>query len=113
MSDVICHMPVTVRIAGAVKDEQLDELEAVVERAVAERLMFVRRELEGRLYVRRPDTRKTPWTGGDLSEELDSERLGSDGSSYEIPSFRGRGAPVKVRVQPAASTADLRSGPSD
>jgi hypothetical protein len=104
MTNVVCHIPVTIRIAGELRDSHLDGLQAVVRAAVADRVALARRELSDRLLVRTATGEHPFASGTGVAERFDPALASAGDATYGVASFRGHGAKQAVPIR--AATVD-------
>jgi hypothetical protein len=113
MTNVVCHIPVTIRVAGELRTSHLDQLEAVVRAAVADRMTRARREISERLLVRAAAAERPFTTAAEGPAERFEPSLASAGeTTYAVASYGDRGAKKAVPMR-AASSDDVMPFASD
>lgn len=90
-----CHVPITVRLVGDPERIAEDGLTEPVERAVADRLGVVRRELLARGIAGRDARVVVGEPASTPAERIEANRI--DGGEYELPSYDGGRARVPIR----------------
>jgi hypothetical protein len=97
MAEIHCHIPIRVRIIGMPDDDQLDQLTAAVQRAVAQRIALADRTIQAAARGHPHDaigyTNAATHDAADVWERRETETEGADG--FTIASYAG-GRPARV-----------------
>ena len=93
MPGINCYVPIKLSITGHVNDTQLDELSAILVRAISARIAFAERTLAT------SENRAAPFDKAMVRGPYDFVREGVENDSYNVPSYDGGGRSVTLPVR--------------